>query len=477
MDEVDLAVASHLIFDGSLDQLFAERCYGGLNRQAVARRRFDQRHVAQADEGHVQGARDGRGGKCQRVDVFAHLFQAFLVGDAETLLFVNNEQAEVLEFYVLGKQAMRADDDVHFSGFKVGENDFLLGGGAETAEHFDARGKCGEAFLEGFKMLESEDGCRREHGDLLAVGNRLECGAHRHFRFAVANVAAEQAVHRCCFFQIFLDVGDGGALVCGLFKLKGIFEFTLPGAIGSEGEALGGFALGVKSQQLVGHIFQRFPNAGFSRCPGRAAQPVECGFGAFHDAIALHQVHAFERNVEARVVRVTQQHELAAAAFGFDQSQTFELPDAVIHVNDVIAGLQLGEIGEEAAGADFAAGAFDGRGYIEQIGIAVDRDLCFGKRNALGKRRADKHESRAFRSVFGSEARGGFFGFAEHVGNFVFAADVGVALEFAEAGGCQIDSAAGSELRFHLADTGSHVAVEAGAWPRTKLEALAAVLR
>ena len=118
---------------------------GGLNRQAIARRRFDQRHVAQADQRHVQRARNGRGGEGERVDVFAHFFQAFFVGDAEALLFVDDEQAEVLKLYVFGEQAMRADDDVHFSGFEIGEDYFLFGGGAETAEHFDARGKSGEA--------------------------------------------------------------------------------------------------------------------------------------------------------------------------------------------------------------------------------------------------------------------------------------------------------------------------------------------
>jgi len=45
-------------------------------------------------------------------------------------------------------------------------------------------------------MLEGENCRGRKNGDLFAVGNRLEGGAHRHFGFAVADVAAEQAVHR-----------------------------------------------------------------------------------------------------------------------------------------------------------------------------------------------------------------------------------------------------------------------------------------
>ncbi len=138
----------------------------------------------------MQGARNGRGAERESVNIFAHLFEAFLVGDAEALLFVDDEQAELLKFYVFGEQAVGADDDVHFAGFEVDESFFLFGGAAEAAEHFDAHGKGGEAMLESFEMLEGEDGSGREDRDLLAVGDGFEGGAHGHFGFAVADVAA-----------------------------------------------------------------------------------------------------------------------------------------------------------------------------------------------------------------------------------------------------------------------------------------------
>ncbi len=63
----------------------------GLDGEAVSRRSFDQRHVAEADERHVERARNGSGGERERVHVFAHFFQALFVGDAEALLFVDDE--------------------------------------------------------------------------------------------------------------------------------------------------------------------------------------------------------------------------------------------------------------------------------------------------------------------------------------------------------------------------------------------------
>jgi len=93
------------------------------------------------------------------VDVLAHFFEALFVGDAKALLFVNDEDAEVVELHVFGKQAMSTDDDIDFAGFEIGESDLLLSGAAKAAEHIDTSGKSGETFLEGLEVLESEN-CR-----------------------------------------------------------------------------------------------------------------------------------------------------------------------------------------------------------------------------------------------------------------------------------------------------------------------------
>ena len=77
------------------NEFFLKRGDDGLDGEAIARRRFDQRHVAEADQGHMQRARNRSGGERERVNVFAHFFQALFVGDAEALFFVDDEQARV----------------------------------------------------------------------------------------------------------------------------------------------------------------------------------------------------------------------------------------------------------------------------------------------------------------------------------------------------------------------------------------------
>ena len=97
VDEVDLSAAFELHLDGGADELFIEFCDDGLDGHAVFGRGFDDGHVAQADEGHMQSARDGRGRHAQHVDVRAHLLEAFFVADTETLFFVDDKEAQVLE--------------------------------------------------------------------------------------------------------------------------------------------------------------------------------------------------------------------------------------------------------------------------------------------------------------------------------------------------------------------------------------------
>ncbi len=124
-----------------LDQLFVPVRDHGLNRHAIFGRSLDHAHVAQADQRHVQGARDGRGRHGEHVDLLAHLLDALFVADAEALFFVDDEQAEVGELEVFRKHAVGADEDVDFAGFRFLQNFFLLLGVAEAADHFDGDGK------------------------------------------------------------------------------------------------------------------------------------------------------------------------------------------------------------------------------------------------------------------------------------------------------------------------------------------------
>src|SRR5260370_40276764 len=121
---------------------------------------------------------------------------------------------------------------------------------------------------------------------------------------------------------------------------------------------------------------------------------------AFEHAVTLNQVHAFQGNVEACIVGVLQQHELAAMPVGCDLPKSLELADAVIDVDDIVAGLQLGKIAEETGSANFAAGALDRGCDVEKIGVTKKREPGVGKRDAFSKGSADQQHPRGFVRAF-----------------------------------------------------------------------------
>ncbi len=247
-------------------------------------------------------------------------------------------------------------------------------------------GNGGEALLESFVVLEGEDGGGREHRDLLVVADRLESRAHGDFCLAVADVAAEQAVHGLRRFHVAHHVGDGLRLIFGFAEFEGVFELAHPLVARREGVALRGFALGVEFEQFVGHVFHGLAHAGLGLGPRCRAEMTQHRLGAFRRAVFLNQVEARQRNVEARGVGVFEQHEFGSAVALVDFFQALVLPDAVLDVDDVVADLQIAEVGEKRGDFRFLplrAGG-DGVGFVEQIARAEDGEIRVGEQNSVG---------------------------------------------------------------------------------------------
>ena len=64
---------------------------------------------------------------------------ALLVGDAEAVLLVDHQEAQVLERDVLGQEAMGADHDVHGAARESLDDRLLLLGAPEAREQLHAR--------------------------------------------------------------------------------------------------------------------------------------------------------------------------------------------------------------------------------------------------------------------------------------------------------------------------------------------------
>ena len=77
-------------------------------------------------------------------------------------------------------------------------------------------------------MLLGEDRRGRQDQHLLAVAGRLERGAQRDLGLAVADVAADQPVHRALGLHVGLGLLDRLELVVGLAVRERALELELP---------------------------------------------------------------------------------------------------------------------------------------------------------------------------------------------------------------------------------------------------------
>ena len=69
----------------------------------------------QAFQRHRQRARYRCGGEREHVHFCAQCLETFLLLHAEAMLFVEDDQAEIVELHVLLDQLVRADDDVQLA--------------------------------------------------------------------------------------------------------------------------------------------------------------------------------------------------------------------------------------------------------------------------------------------------------------------------------------------------------------------------
>ena len=233
-------------------------------------------------------------------------------------------------------------------GADVLDDLILFGLVAEPADHVDRHRKSGEPLGQRLLMLKRQHGGRCEKRHLLAVHHRLERGPHRHFGLAVADVAAQQAIHRRRRLHVALDVVDGVLLVDREIPLEGVIELALPVRIWAERVARHGLARGVELEQLFGHVAHGLLDARLGAFPGRAAELVERGLrGA---AVLLDEVEPLDRNEQLVFAEVAQLHEFLHGVADADLSEPHEPADAVIDVHHQVLDFQVAQVREECLG-------------------------------------------------------------------------------------------------------------------------------
>ena len=343
IEHIHLSVAPQLAQYRIADQLVGILHDVVLHGIAFLGRRAQERHIAYAHHGHMQRARYRRGGERQHVHVLLELLDRFLMLDAEALLLVDDEQTQIGIAHIAAQQAVRAHDDVHRAGFDVLDGRPLLGARAETAEHIHADGIAGKALQYRLIVLLDEYGRRREQHGLLALHDALEDRPQRHFRLAVAHIAAQKAIHRARLLHVALDLSDGAQLVVGFLIGEFVLKFALPGRIGREGEALRIVPLGIELHQILGDFVDVRLDARLLLLPFAAGKLVELGRRVLGADILLHAVELIGGHIQPVAALIADEQIIVVNAVGLYALGAHVLADAVVFMHHEIAGLEIGE--------------------------------------------------------------------------------------------------------------------------------------
>ena len=375
VEKENLPVAFQFPQDRLTDRLSAVLGNEGFDREARFRRSMDHAHVADSGQGHVQGARDGRRAESEDVHLGPHLLEPFLVGHAETVLLVNDDQAEVLEAHVLLQDPVRADYDVHRAGFGRLHHFFLLFVGSEAAQYFDLHRVGSQPLRKGGVVLLGQNRGRHQNRHLHSLVHRLERRPQGHLGLAVTHVAADQAVHGLGHFHVVFDFLNGLNLVGGFLEGERIFQVALPRSVGAEAMPADGFANSVKAQQFFGDLSGRPFGSILDALPLAAAQAREGGRLVGGRDVCAQPVQLFGRHVEAVVLGVLQHQVFAVFPGGFQMRCADKPGHPMIDVHHIAARRQVRQrYGVAQISVGFGRAKTPLFHRTEQFGVAVHRD-------------------------------------------------------------------------------------------------------
>ncbi len=234
-------------------------------------------------------------------------------------------------------------------------------------------------------MLCRQQRRRCEHGDLLAVLDRLERGADRDLGLAEAHVAADEAVHRVGEFHVAFDLVDRGALVGGLDVRERLFHLGLPRRVLGERVALGVDALLVEHHEFLGDLANRRSHSALGLREVGSAEAVQ--LRCFAADVLAQRVDLVGRHVELVAALVRDEEIVALDTADGPLDHALVLPDAVLVVHDVVAGLQVFE--RAGALALLLADGAVGAAPAGEVALGDDRHLRVRQRAAPVQRGDD----------------------------------------------------------------------------------------
>ena len=307
------------------DELFVVFADMRADRAAALRRRLDHGDVAEAGERHVQCPRDRRRAQCEHVDLEPQLAQELLLSHTETLLLVDDDEAEIFRNRIAGEDPVGADQHVDLALAELGQHPLDLGRLAEARDHLDAHREVAVALAERVPVLLGEDRRGDEHQHLFSTDGHRERGTQCDLRLAEADVTADEAVHRPRRLEIFLHGLDRARLVFGLAIGEVGLEPFHPFLIDVVGDTDPGLALGIELKQLAGHLTKVRARAVLEVVPGLAAELREGGRVGVRADVARHLADLLVGHIDAILAAEAEQQVVAGDAGDLPRLEAEEL--------------------------------------------------------------------------------------------------------------------------------------------------------
>ena len=340
--EINLSVSAHLEVDGIADNFTTKRYQFGMNRITVRWRSAHDTHIPGAHQRELEGTRNRSGTHRKCVDIHLELTEFLFGRHTELLLFIDDEQSQVMPFHGLGYQLMCTYQDVYLTLFQVFKH---LSGFLRRACPAEVIYPYRHAFQTLFKcliVLESQNGSRHQHRNLLAVARSLEGCTDGNLSLAEAHIATNQTVHRSAALHILLYLLGSLILVWRIFIEEGSLQRMLQIIVGTEGESLLPSALGIEFDQVARNVLDSLLSFVLEFIPGTCTQCRQArrstGIAA---AIFADFIKRVDRNIHLVIVRIDDSDHFLIAVARRNPYQTAELADTEVYMHDKIAYFHL----------------------------------------------------------------------------------------------------------------------------------------
>ena len=159
-----------------------------------------------------------------------------------------------------------------------------------------------------------------------------------------------EAIHRPAGGEIVEHGGNGGMLVVGLLVRKAGAELVVEAGVDRKPRRLVQLPLGGDLDQFAGDLADAVLHPRLARLPGGRAEAVELDAGLLR-AVARQKLDVLDRQEQLVAAGVVDLQAIVRRAGGLDGAQADEAADAVIDMDDEIAGGEARHLGDEIFGA------------------------------------------------------------------------------------------------------------------------------